>query len=147
MRTVAAAPRLPHAARDLGAVRADSTVSGAVVLRPRSQAALSNFIAAVTDKRSPLFHHYLAPGQFAARFGPALSSINAVTGSLRAEGLSVTVAPDGLLVDFHGSAAQVEHTFGVGLDRIRLADGSLGRARTGAIRLPSSIARVVTTVV
>lgn len=147
MRIVGAAPRLPFAARELGAVRADATVSGAVVLRPRNEAALTGFIAAVTDKHSPLFHHYLAPGQFAARFGPAASSIAAVTARLRADGLGVTVAPDGMLVDFRGSAAQVEHAFGVGLDRVRLADGSLGRVRTAPIRLPAAIARLVTSVV
>jgi len=147
MRIVAAAPRLPRAARVLGAVRADATVSGAVVLRPRSEAALTRFIAAVTDKHSPLFHQYLAPGQFAERFGPAPSSIAAVTERLRADGLAVTVARNGMLVDFRGSAAQVEHAFGVGLDRVRLADGSLGRARTAAIRLPSAIAGLVTSVV
>jgi len=146
-RIVAAAPQLPRAARDLGAVRADATVSGAVVLRPRSEAALTRFIAAVTDKHSPLFHHYLAAGQFAARFGPAPSSIAVVTAQLRAGGLVTTVAPNGMLVDFRGSAAQVESAFGVGLDRIRLADGSLGRARTAAIRLPASIAGLVTSVV
>ena len=146
-RIVAAAPRLPHATRVLGAVRADATVSGAVVLRPRSQAALTRFIAAVTDKHSPLFHHYLAPGQFAARFGPASSSIATVTARLRSDGLTVTVAPNGMLVKFRGAAAQVEDAFGVGLERIRLADGSLGRARTAAIRLPASTARLVTSVV
>jgi hypothetical protein len=146
-RIVAAAPSLPHAARVLGAVRADATVAGAVVLRPRNEAALTSFIAAVTNKHSALFHRYLAPGQFAARFGPAPSSIATVTASLRADGLAVTVAPNGMLLDFHGSAAQVEHAFGVGLARVRLADGSIGRARTAAIRLPASIAGLVTSVV
>ncbi len=146
-RIVAAAPRLPHAARVLGAVRADATVAGAVVLRPRSETALTEFLAAVSDRHSPLFHHYLAPGEFASRFGPAASSIATITARLRTEGLSVTVAPNGMFVDFRGSAAQVEHAFGVGLERIRLVDGSLGRARTGAIRLPASIAGLVTSVV
>jgi Pro-kumamolisin, activation domain/Divergent InlB B-repeat domain/IPT/TIG domain len=146
-RIVAAAPRLPKSTRVLGAVRADASISGAVVLRPRSEADLTRFIAAVTDKHSPLFHQYLAPGQFAARFGPAPSSIAAVTSRLRAEGLSVTVAPNGMLVDFRGSAAQVEHAFGVGLERIHLANGRFGRARTAAIRLPSSLAGLVTSVV
>lgn len=147
MRIVAATPRLPHAARVLGAVRADATISGAVVLRPRSEAALTRFIAAVTDKHSPLFRHYLAPGQFAARFGPAPTSIAAVIARLRADGLAVTVAPNGMLVHFRGSAEKVEHAFSVGLDRIRLADGSIGRARTAPIRLPATIAGLVTSVV
>ena len=59
----------------------------------------------------------------------------------------MTVAPNGMLVNFRGSAAQVEHAFGVGLERIRLADGSIGRARTAAIRLPASLAGLVTSVV
>ena len=147
MRVITAAPRLPDAARDLGAVRADATVSGAVVLRPRSQAALTSFIAAVTDKHSPLFHHYLAPGEFAARFGPAQSSIDAVTAQLRREGLDVTVGRNGMVVSFRGAAAQVEHAFRVGLDRVRLADGSLGRVRTAPVRLPATIAGLVTSVV
>ncbi len=146
-RIVAAAPRLPHATRVLGAVRADATVSGAVVLKPRSEPALTRFIAAVTDKHSPLFHHYLAPGQFASRFGPAPASIAEVTAKLRADGLAVTVAPNGMLVDFRGSAARVENAFAVGLNRIRLADGSLGRARTAPIRLPATLAPLVTSVV
>ena len=52
-----------------------------------------------------------------------------------------------MLIHFSGSASQVESAFGVGLDRIRLADGSIGRARTAAIRLPASIAGLVTSVV
>lgn len=146
-RVVAAAPRLPQAARVLGAVRASAPVAGAVVLRPRNEGALTRFLAAVADKHSPLFHHYLAPGQFAARFGPAPSSIANVSAELRADGLAVTVAPNGMLLDFRGSAAQVEQAFGTGLNRVRLADGSVGRARTAAIRLPSAIAGRVTSVV
>ncbi|HEY2354700.1 MAG TPA: IPT/TIG domain-containing protein [Gaiellaceae bacterium] len=146
-RVIAAAPRLPHAARVLGAVRADASVAGAVVLKPRNQAALTRFLAAVTDKHSPLFHRYLAPGQFAARFGPAPSSVAAVTARLRSDGLTASVAPNGMLVDFHGSASHVEHAFGTGLNRIRLKDGTLGRARTSSIKLPASIASLVTSVV
>ena len=146
-RVITAAPRLPQSIRDLGAVRANATVSGAVVLRPRNEAALTKFIAALSDKHSPFFHHYLAPGQFLARFGPSPASIAAVTGQLRGDGLYVTVAPNGMLIHFRGAAAQVEHAFGTGLERVRLADGSLGRARTAAVRLPATIAGLVASVV
>ncbi len=146
-RIVTAAPQLPRASRDLGAVPADSSVSGAVVLRPRNNAALRRFIAAVTDKSSPRFHHFLAPGQFAGRFGPSPLSIAAVSAQLRADGLAVTVAPNGMLIDFRGSANQVETAFGVGLDRVRLAGGAIGRARTAPVRLPATIAGLVTSVV
>ena len=117
------------------------------MLRPRDDAALTRFIAQVTDKSSPLFHHYLAPGAFAARFGPAPASVAAVTAQLRLDGLTASVARDGLLVDFRGPAAQAERAFGVGLDRYRLADGTIGRARTAPVRLPAAIAGDVTSVV
>jgi hypothetical protein len=146
-RIVTAAPRLPGTTRVLGAVRADAIVSGAVVLRPRNNAALKRFIAAASDKTSPRFRHYLAPGQFAARFGPTASSVTAVTDQLRADGLAVSVAPNGLLIHFSGSATHVEQAFGVGLDRVRLPGGATGRVRTAPVRLPATIAGLVTSVV
>ena len=82
-RILAPKPLLPRGAKQLGAVSPTATVSGAVVLQPRDDAALTRFIAQVTDKHSPLFHHYLAPGSFAARFGPAPSTIAAVKSQLQ----------------------------------------------------------------
>src|SRR5438874_8073565 len=100
-RVVAPKPLIPHGAKQLGAVAPAATVSGAVVLQLRDSAALTAFIAQVTDKRSPLFHHYLTPDGFAARFGPAQSTVAAVKSQLQAAGLTVTsVSRDGLIVDF-----------------------------------------------
>src|SRR5215472_8219947 len=75
---VAPKPLIPHGAKQLGAVSPATTVSGAVVLQPRDPSALTDFIAQVTDKRSPLFHRYLTPESFAARFGPTQAAIAAV---------------------------------------------------------------------
>jgi hypothetical protein len=123
-------------------------VSGTVVLQPRNEAALTHFIAQVTDKHSPLFHHYLTPDGYAARFGPAPSTIAAVKSQLEASGLTVTdVARDGLIVHFEAPASRVETAFRTGLERYRLADGSIGRARTAPVRVPATIARYVTAVV
>jgi hypothetical protein len=145
---VAARPATPAGARALGAVPASSTQTGAVVLRPRNDAALTSFIATVTNRQSRLFHQYLAPGQFRGRFGPTQATVNAVTSQLRSEGLRVTsVAPDGLMIDFSGTAAAVERAFGTSLQRVRLADGSVAQQTTTALRLPASIASQVTIVV
>ncbi len=145
--TVVARARIPAGARKIGAVAATARESGAVVLRPRDESALQKFIASVTDKRSPLFHRYLAPGQFASRFGPSTATIDAVKTELSADGVRVTsVARDGLLVNFTGTASQVESAFGTGLTSYRLADGSVGQATTGAVTLPSSVAGSVVAV-
>jgi hypothetical protein len=45
-----------------------------------------------------------------------------------------------------GSAGQVERAFGTSLDRVRLADGTLAQATSGAVRLPSAIAPNVSAV-
>jgi hypothetical protein len=148
MAPVEAAPRVPDGAKAAGAVPASAVVSGAVVLKPRDNAALVQFIADVTDKSSPRFHQYLPAGAFASRFGPSRSAINAVTAQLKADGLRVSgVSSDGLVVHFSGSADQVGAAFHTGLENYRLPDGAPGRATTSAISLPSSIAGSVLAVV
>ena len=147
-RIVAPKPLLPRGAKQLGAVSPTATVSGAVVLQPRDEAALTRFISQVTDRHSPLFHHYLTPGSFAARFGPTPSTIASVKSQLQSSGLTVTnVAPDGLIVHFSAPASHVETAFHTGLERYRLAGGALGRARTAPVRVPAAIAKDVTAVI
>ncbi len=144
---VGAVPRLPAGAVDLGPAPASSTISGALVVRPRDPQALEEFIAEATDRRSPLFGRYLRKGQFAARFGPAASTIAAVRGQLERDGLQVgAVSDDGLLVPFSGSSARVSSAFATSVHSYRLADGARARASTSAPALPSSIAGAVTTV-
>jgi Pro-kumamolisin, activation domain/IPT/TIG domain/HYDIN/CFA65/VesB-like, Ig-like domain len=141
----ATAPRGAHA---IGAVSAASTESGEVVLRPRDNSALTQFIALVTNPRSSTFHQYLAPGAFAARFGPASSTLDAVRSQLQASGLTVTgVSSDHLLVSFSGSASKVESAFGTGLERYRLANGAEGQGTTGQVHVPASLSSAVAGVV
>lgn len=147
-RVVAPRPLIPHGATKLGPVSPSATVTGSVVLQPRDESALTRFISQVTDKRSPLFHQYLTPGRFAARFGPTPSSIAAVESQLEASGLTVTrVARDGLVVSFKAPASRVESTFRTGLARYRLANGEMGRARTAPLRVPAAISKYVASVV
>src|SRR5215468_5103341 len=130
-RVVAPKPLIPHGAKQLGAVAPSATVTGAVVLQPRDESALQRFISQVTDKHSPLFHQYLTPGTYAARFGPTPASIAAVKSELQRQGLAVTnVARDGLIIDFKGAANRVETAFRTGLERYKLANGSIAQART-----------------
>ncbi len=148
MRAVTSAPHVPAGARSLGAVKLTATVRGSVVLQPRNAAALTNFIAEVATPKSAEFHHYLAAGEFASRFGPAKATIAAVRSQLQADGLTVTgVASDGLLVRFSGTAQRVEKAFSTGLQAYRLANGAAGQATTSAIKVPASIAANVTAVI
>lgn len=145
---VAPATITPHGAAAAGPVPAASTVAGAVVLRPRNAAALEQFAAAVSDPRSPEYGDYLAPGQFASRFGPTAASIAAVRSRLRADGLTVSsVSSNGLMMSFTGSASRVQGAFDTRLEAYRLAGGAHARGLASPARVPASIANSVTTVV
>ena len=119
-----------------------ASLSGTVVVKPRDNAALVQFIAGVSDPSSPLFHQYLRAGAFAGRFGPTAATIAAVRAQLTADGLHVGgVSSDGLLVDFSGTAGQIEHAFQTGVERYRLSTGSVGQTTTSAAAIPSAIPR------
>jgi hypothetical protein len=123
-------------------------VSGAVALRLRNPAAVTAFIDAVSSPRSPAYHHYLARGEFARRFGPGQAAVAAVERQLRGAGLTVRgVSANRLLVSFTGTAAAAEAAFHTGLRRVALAGGGTGQATTSAVSLPASIAPDVTAVI
>ena len=145
---VAAAPVLPAHARVLGSVDGAAREHGAVALRLPDPSAVTAFIDTVSDPRSSSYHHYLARGEFARRFGPTASEVRAVTGELVADGLSVTgVSTNRLLVSFSGTASDVEAAFHTGLERVHLEDGTVGQATTSAARVATGIARDVEAVV
>jgi subtilase family serine protease len=145
---VAGTPRVPHGDRAVGQVAATAPVAGAVVLEPRDNAALQQFIAQVTDKSSPLYGQYLAPGQFAQRFGPSAQTIDAVRSQLRAQGLRVTsVSSDGLLLNFSGSARTVQGAFHTHLENYRRSNGTIGRQTTSPVSVAAAVAPHVAAVI
>jgi hypothetical protein len=144
---VEAAPRIPAGARPVGAVRPSVEISGDLVLKPRDNAAVTRFIADVTDENSPLFRHYLPAGAYASRFGPSKAAISDATSVLTADGLHVTgLSADHLLIQFRGTAAAVRTAFHTRLESYRLRDGFIGHATTSAVRLPARIAGSVAAV-
>jgi Pro-kumamolisin, activation domain/IPT/TIG domain len=145
--TIEARTVAPRGVRRLRPLARSATVSAAVVLKPRDDAALQRFIAAATDPRSHDFHHYLAPGAFAARFGPTGQALSAVRGQLRSDGLTVgATSPDGLVIPFSGPAGRVETAFATELSQFALPGGGTAHAPTASVSLPVGVAGYVTTV-
>jgi hypothetical protein len=145
---ITAAPRVPHGDRAVGRVAATAPVAGALVLQTRDDAALQQFIAQVSDKSSPMYGQYLAPGAFSQRFGPTAGTIDAVRSQLRAQGLRVTsVSSDGLLVNFSGSARVVQGAFHTHLENYRRSNGTIGRQTTTPVTLPATVAPHVAAVI
>lgn len=95
----------------VGDLPADQRLHVAVPLKLRDTAGLDRFLAAVADRRSPDYGHYLTPAQFADRFGPTRQAYDQVTAYLLARGLKVA-GVNGQAVDATGTAAQVTAAFG-----------------------------------
>lgn len=142
-----ARPATPAGSRPEGSLPGSTVLQGTIALKPRDPAELAAYAAAVTTPRSPLYEHYLGVGQFAAWFGPEPTTIAAVEGHLRADGVRVTgVSGNGLLVSFTATAADTQAAFGTRLERYQLADGAAAFAPATAVALPASIAPDVQTV-
>jgi pro-kumamolisin-like protein len=108
-------------AADLGPYTPAQTIRLAVGLRPPHMAAEEQFLRQIQDKHSPLFHHYLTPAQWMARFGPSAAAQHAVLSWARGAGLTVThLYPNRLVVDVTGSVGAIEKALGVQINNYRL---------------------------
>jgi hypothetical protein len=143
-----AAPRLPPGASRLGALTSASSVTVDVTLKVRDQPALNAYLGALSDQRSPLFHHFLAAGQFGPLFGATGAQVAAVDAALRAAGLSPgPVSADDLSIPVTATAAALDQALGTSLVRYQLKGGRDAYANTTAPSLPASVASVVSGVV
>jgi pseudomonalisin len=76
------------------------------------QADLDALLAAQQDPDSPLYHQWLTPAEFGARFGATDAEIAQVTAWLAAQGFTVNeILASRRLVTFSGSAGQVAAAF------------------------------------
>ncbi|HET7102751.1 MAG TPA: Ig-like domain repeat protein [Terracidiphilus sp.] len=79
---------------------------------PERQRAFDQFLAAQQDRKSPDYHHWLAPAEVGDRYGLSESDIGAITGWLQSQGLRVTwVTPSKMFIGFAGTAADVSRAF------------------------------------
>lgn len=135
-------------ATSLGPLASSTALDLRVVLQPRDPAALARFVAAVSTPGSPEYGRYLAPGQFASRFGPTAAAVATVRSWLRAAGLTPgPLSANGLLLPVRTDAARAEQAFGTGLDRVRLASGRVAFANTSGVTVAGAVAHDVQAVV
>ncbi len=108
-------------ARDLGPYSASATIRLAIGLRAPHLAAEQQFLRAIQDKHSPLFHQFLTPAAWTARFGPSAAAQHAVVSWATGAGLTVThLYPNHLVVDVAAPVGAVEKALGVQINTYRL---------------------------
>jgi subtilase family serine protease len=131
---------------DSGRVPSDSRLNGISIFFNRSadqQADLEFLLAAQRDPASELYHSWLTPDQFAARFGMADADLIEVEGWLREQGFSIeSVTRSRNAIRFSGNVGQVESAF-----RTQIHYYTVGGARHFAastdLSLPAAIAPTV----
>jgi pseudomonalisin len=107
------------------------------------QAELDALVEAQHDPGSPLFHHWLTPAEFGARFGASARDLARITGWLKGHGFTVEEIPaSNWLVVFSGTAGQVFDTFHTEMHRYRV-DGISHIANAQDPQIPAALARVV----
>ncbi len=107
------------------------------------QAALDSLVEAQHDPRSPLYHQWLTPEQYGARFGASLQDLARITGWLAGHGFRVDEIPlSNRQMIFSGTAEQVEDTFPTEIHRY-MVGGVSHIANTQDPQIPSALAGVV----
>jgi kumamolisin len=111
-----------------------------VAVAPRDEAGLNSLLAALYDKNSPQYRHFLTTGQFDARFAPTQADRDAVAKFLGSEGLTVVPSGSPFLVRATGSSAKVQSTFHTTLNTFKDPQGTRYFANSTPVYVPSSIA-------
>ena len=92
----------------------------AIGLPLRDPAGLDKFLKDVYDPTSPNFHHYLAPEEFTARFGPTEADYAAVKTFAQASGFQITgTHGNRMLLDVRANVADIQRAFHLNLRQFK----------------------------
>jgi len=99
---------------DLGTAPATLPMERLLLVLKRSDAqetALRKLLDDQQDKNSPNYHKWMTPEQFGAQFGPTDADIQTITSWLRSHGFQVGTTKGRTVLEFSGSASQVQEAF------------------------------------
>jgi len=137
---------LARAEYDMGPVDAETRLDRMILeLQPSAtqQAELDLLVEEQQDAASPLYHQWLKPAEYGARFGASVSQLQQITAWLTAHGFAIDeIAANNRLIVFSGTAAQVEETFHTTIHRYNV-DGEEHIANAGNPQIPAALAGVV----
>ena len=134
---------------DQGAVDPQFKLSYVTLLTSPSasqQKALNQLLAQQQDRKSPNYHKWLTPQEYADRFGLSQNDINKITVWLSSQGFQVLSVGGGRnSVIFSGTAAQLERSFGTQIHNYNV-NGVQHFANSMPFMLPAALRGIVTTV-
>src|ERR1017187_1379802 len=120
------------------------TTSFDVSLVQPNPAALTSFIASLSNTTSPNYHDYLTPAQFADDFGATASTVAAVRTYLSSYGLHVGSLSKGRIVlHVRGLTTNIARAFDSSVATVRLRGGQLAAQFVTKAPLPAPVAHDV----
>src|ERR1700722_19068956 len=129
-----------------GPLPASTTMHIAVGLQEQNASQVQPTLKRMITPGDSLFGTSLTVDQFAAQFGATSTQVQAVTTYLTNSGFTnVTVAPNNLIIEADGTAAEVEAAFNTSLSQYSLK-GATVFANTTAAQVPSSLSGIVVAV-
>jgi len=130
-------------AEDQGELSGSTVIQDMTLVFRRSaaqEADLKNLLQQQQTPGSALYHQWLKPGEFAARYGVSSQDLAKVSAWLASQGFHVSPAPAGAdRIHFSGTASQVEAAFHTRMHRY-LLHGESHWANATEISLPQAIA-------
>lgn len=108
------------------------------------QAAFDAEVEALHMPGNPSYHKWLTPALIGSEFGLSSADVAALTSYLESEGFTVNfVSPGSDLIDFTGTAAQVEHSFQTQIHNVQITNGDLRFAAIKPTTIPSALAPAI----
>ncbi len=140
---------LARAQNDMGRVDTSLPLEGMTLVFARSQAQqrdLDALLIAQQDASSPLYHAWLAPEQFGARFGMSDADLSKATAWLQQQGFTVnSVSRSRDAITFSGTVARAEVAFQTEIHQYLIA-GETKFAPSSEISLPVALSAVTSSV-
>ena len=131
---------------DAGRMPSNARLNGISIVFNRTaaqQADLEALLAAQQNPSSPLYHQWLNPDQFAARFGMSQTDLDKVQTWLQQQGFSIdSVARSRNMIRFSGTVGQVELAFQTQMHYFN-TNGEKHFAPSTALSVPAAIAPTV----
>ena len=130
---------------DLGTAPATLPMERMLLVLKRSDAqesALRKLLDDQQDKNSPNYHKWLTPEQFGAQYGPTDADVQTITTWLQSHGFQVGTTKGRTLLEFSGSASQVQEAFHTSIHKY-VVNGEQHWANAGDPSIPAALAPAV----
>ncbi|SPF44759.1 putative Peptidase S53 propeptide [Candidatus Sulfotelmatobacter kueseliae] len=114
---------------------------------PELEKSLEKFIDRLHDQKSPIFHQWINAQEFGDKYGLAQPDLDTLSRWLESHGFKVNmVYRNGLVIDFSGTASQVQEAFHTEIHRLEVK-GEKHYANMSDPQIPAALAPAVAGVV